>query len=122
MNPSPAQSFLRARVVIPRPFLTPHMSLASGRLAAEERRINGGQFRKSSNGGQKIKVKNPLVELDGDEMTRIIWKEIRDKFIHPYLESTRPRYQSVLRSVLVTKGVSADDDGLFPARKKARDA
>jgi isocitrate dehydrogenase len=28
---------------------------------------------------QKIKVKNPVVELDGDEMTRIIWKEIKDR-------------------------------------------
>ena len=34
----------------------------------------------------KIKVANPVVELDGDEMTRIIWALIRDKFIHPYLD------------------------------------
>ncbi|KAH0425061.1 hypothetical protein CcaCcLH18_11204 [Colletotrichum camelliae] len=34
----------------------------------------------------KIKVKNPVVELDGDEMTRIIWQTIKDKFIHPYLD------------------------------------
>jgi isocitrate dehydrogenase len=34
----------------------------------------------------KIKVKNPVVELDGDEMTRIIWHYIRDKLIHPYLD------------------------------------
>lgn len=34
----------------------------------------------------KIKVKNPVVELDGDEMTRIIWQNIKDKFIHPYLD------------------------------------
>jgi isocitrate dehydrogenase len=34
----------------------------------------------------KIKVKNPVVELDGDEMTRIIWSLIRDKLIHPYLD------------------------------------
>jgi isocitrate dehydrogenase len=34
----------------------------------------------------KIKVANPVVELDGDEMTRIIWKLIRDKLIHPYLD------------------------------------
>jgi len=34
----------------------------------------------------KIKVKNPVVELDGDEMTRIIWKFIKDKLILPYLE------------------------------------
>jgi isocitrate dehydrogenase len=35
---------------------------------------------------QKIKVKNPVVELDGDEMTRIIWKFIKDKLIFPYLD------------------------------------
>jgi isocitrate dehydrogenase len=34
----------------------------------------------------KIKVKTPLVEMDGDEMTRVIWKEIKDKLIHPYLD------------------------------------
>lgn len=34
---------------------------------------------------RKIKVKNPVVELDGDEMTRIIWKMIREKLILPYV-------------------------------------
>jgi len=34
----------------------------------------------------KIKVKNPVVELDGDEMTRVIWKDIKEKFIFPYLD------------------------------------
>lgn len=34
----------------------------------------------------KIKVKNPVVELDGDEMTRIIWKFIKEKLILPYLD------------------------------------
>src|ERR1700760_1411228 len=34
----------------------------------------------------KIKVANPVIELDGDEMTRIIWQLIRDKLIHPYLD------------------------------------
>jgi isocitrate dehydrogenase len=34
----------------------------------------------------KIKVKNPVVELDGDEMTRIIWQDIKDKLIYPYLD------------------------------------
>ena len=34
----------------------------------------------------KIKVKNPVVEIDGDEMTRIIWQLIKDKLIHPYLD------------------------------------
>ena len=34
----------------------------------------------------KIKVKNPVVELDGDEMTRIIWSFIKKKLIEPYLD------------------------------------
>src|SRR3954465_6207080 len=34
----------------------------------------------------KIKVKNPIVEMDGDEMTRIIWQKIREKLILPYLD------------------------------------
>ena len=34
----------------------------------------------------KIKVQNPVVELDGDEMTRIIWQFIKDRLIHPYLD------------------------------------
>ena len=34
----------------------------------------------------KIKVTNPVVELDGDEMTRIIWQYIKDKLINPFLD------------------------------------
>ncbi len=41
---------------------------------------------------QKIKVKGTVVELDGDEMTRIIWKLIKDKLIHPYLDVTLDYY------------------------------
>ncbi|KFZ25120.1 hypothetical protein V502_00403 [Pseudogymnoascus sp. VKM F-4520 (FW-2644)] len=44
------------------------------------------QYSTMTVGFQKIKVKNPVVELDGDEMTRIIWQDIKDKFIHPYLD------------------------------------
>ncbi len=35
---------------------------------------------------KKIKVQRPVVEMDGDEMTRIIWAKIKEKLIHPYLE------------------------------------
>ena len=54
----------------------------------------------------KIKVKNPVVEIDGDERTRIIWQWIRDRLILPYLDvdlktmisrsrtATRPRTRS----------------------------
>jgi isocitrate dehydrogenase len=34
----------------------------------------------------KIAVQNPVVEIDGDEMTRIIWQFIKDRLIHPYLD------------------------------------
>ena len=40
----------------------------------------------------KIKVKNPVVELDGDEMTRIIWKWIRERLILPYLDIDLKHY------------------------------
>ena len=35
---------------------------------------------------EKIKVENPVAELDGDEMTRIIWTAIKDELIHPFLD------------------------------------
>lgn len=35
---------------------------------------------------KRIVVKNPVVDLDGDEMTRIIWKKIKDELILPYLK------------------------------------
>ena len=40
----------------------------------------------------KIKVANPVVDLDGDEMTRIIWQAIKDKLILPYLEGPLEYY------------------------------
>jgi len=36
--------------------------------------------------GAKIKVTEPIVELDGDEMTRIIWAWIKEKLIFPFLD------------------------------------
>ena len=35
---------------------------------------------------QKIQMKTPLVEMDGDEMTRILWKMIKDELILPYVD------------------------------------
>jgi isocitrate dehydrogenase len=46
----------------------------------------------------KIKVKNPVVELDGDEMTRIIWQFIKDKLIHPYLDINLEYYDLGMES------------------------
>lgn len=56
---------------------------ASNRLNTEMKRL---QSSSASGGRQKIKVKNPVVELDGDEMTRIIWQDIKDRLILPYLD------------------------------------
>ncbi|ODQ67889.1 isocitrate dehydrogenase mitochondrial precursor [Nadsonia fulvescens var. elongata DSM 6958] len=47
---------------------------------------------------KKIDVKNPIVELDGDEMTRIIWKSIKDKLIHPYLNVDLKYYDLGIQS------------------------
>lgn len=46
----------------------------------------------------KIKVNNPVVELDGDEMTRIIWQIIKDKLIHPYLDIDLEYYDLSIES------------------------
>ena len=46
----------------------------------------------------KLKVKNPVVELDGDEMTRIIWSFIKDKLIKPYLEVNLKYYDLGMES------------------------
>ena len=49
----------------------------------------------------KIKVKNPVVEIDGDEMTRIIWQWIRERLILPYLDVELKYYD--LRSRTATR-------------------
>ena len=41
---------------------------------------------------QKIKMPTPLVEMDGDEMTRIIWKMIKDILLEPYLDLNTEYY------------------------------
>lgn len=56
---------------------------ATNRLNVGFKRLQSGS---TSGGRQKIKVKNPVVELDGDEMTRIIWQDIKDRLILPYLD------------------------------------
>ncbi|CAI0455129.1 unnamed protein product [Linum tenue] len=43
-------------------------------------------FASSSSSSDRVKVQSPIVEMDGDEMTRIIWKMIKDKLIFPYLD------------------------------------
>ena len=35
---------------------------------------------------QKIPMKTPLVEMDGDEMTRILWRQIRQELLEPFVE------------------------------------
>ena len=45
---------------------------------------------------EKIKVANPVVELDGDEMTRIIWKFIKDKLITPYVDVDIKYFLSII--------------------------
>jgi len=71
-----------------RPAVLPRRLVASSHLAANSVRPLPFVLaqRRTMASARKIKVKNPVVELDGDEMTRIIWQAIKDKFIHPYLD------------------------------------
>lgn len=43
-------------------------------------------YKDASTTGARIKVQNPVVDLDGDEMTRIIWAKIKELLILPYLD------------------------------------
>ncbi len=61
----------------------------------------------------KIKVKNPVVELDGDEMTRIIWSFIKEQLILPYLDVDLKYYDLGIESR------DATDDG-SPSRRPRR--
>ena len=56
----------------------------------------------------KISVKNPIVELDGDEMTRIIWEFIKKKLILPYLDLGIEYYDLGMKSrmTLMIKSLS----------------
>ena len=54
----------------------------------------GSRGEQESTMATKIKVKNPVVELDGDEMTRIIWSFIKQKLILPYLDRKSTRLNS----------------------------
>src|SRR5207342_1296238 len=51
---------------------------------------------------QKIKVAGTVVEMDGDEMTRIIWKLIKDKLIHPYLDIKLEYYDLGVEHLVAT--------------------
>src|SRR5256886_1051408 len=64
----------------------------------------------------KIKVANPVVEMDGDEMTRIIWQLIKEKLIHPYLDINLLYYD-----LSVQKRDETDDQITIDAANKTRE-
>src|SRR5580692_97200 len=71
------------------PGSTRHRPARRGAAAARTALIpasDGARTMKGSSGMSKIKVVNPVVEIDGDEMTRIIWHFIKDQLILPYLD------------------------------------
>jgi isocitrate dehydrogenase len=64
----------------------------------------------------KIKVTNPVVEMDGDEMTRIIWQYIKDKLIYPYLD-----IQLLYYDLSVQKRDETNDQITIDAANKTRE-
>lgn len=68
----------------PRLALYPPLKLQRGQVT-DPRVISKFSMRQTTS-TRRIKVRNPIVELDGDEMTRVIWQSIKDRFIHPYLD------------------------------------
>src|ERR671928_325663 len=64
----------------------------------------------------KIKVTNPVVEMDGDEMTRVIWQYIKDKLIHPYLD-----IQLLYYDLSIQKRDETNDQITIDAANKTRE-
>ena len=56
----------------------------------------------------KIKVANPVVELDGDEMARIMWSLIKNKLILPYLDVDLKYYNLSMKSRVALTSVRQD--------------
>ena len=46
---------------------------------------------------KKIRAKTPIVEMDGDEMTRVMWRMVKDKLLLPYLDMTLEYYDLGLK-------------------------
>ncbi|KAL0461697.1 UNVERIFIED_CONTAM: Isocitrate dehydrogenase [NADP], chloroplastic/mitochondrial [Sesamum latifolium] len=72
---------------------TPHYPKLSGEMFLRKRLFLSTRFPSTSircfaaaAATEKVRVQNPVVEMDGDEMTRVIWKMIKDKLIFPHLE------------------------------------
>jgi isocitrate dehydrogenase len=54
-------------------------------------------MKKTQESNTKIKVKNTLVEIDGDEMTRVMWKLVKEKLLFPYLDINLEYYDLGLK-------------------------
>ena len=54
-------------------------------------------MKKTQEHGKKIKVKNTIVEIDGDEMTRVMWKMVKEKLLFPYLDMNLEYYDLGLK-------------------------
>ncbi|KAJ4419251.1 NADP-dependent isocitrate dehydrogenase [Gnomoniopsis sp. IMI 355080] len=90
MHASAAATFRRTALTRPTSalrsgFLSSKFAVSQS-AAASPASLRAAAFVRTMATANKIKVKNPVVELDGDEMTRIIWEDIKTKFIHPYLD------------------------------------
>ena len=54
---------------------------------------------------EKIQMTTPLVEMDGDEMTRILWKMIKDELLLPFIDLNTEYYLFIYRIYLVFEAV-----------------
>ena len=54
-------------------------------------------MKKTNEAKNKIKVKNTIVEIDGDEMTRVMWKMVKEKLLFPYLDMNLEYYDLGLK-------------------------
>ncbi|KAI3452453.1 hypothetical protein Pfo_009117 [Paulownia fortunei] len=88
LTPSPFLALRNPRLSIPHNPILSNQTLFTSSPSLSSRFPNASIrcFAAAAAAVDKVRVQNPIVEMDDDEMTRVIWKMIKDKLIFPYLE------------------------------------
>ncbi|XP_078431861.1 isocitrate dehydrogenase [NADP]-like [Wolffia australiana] len=84
--PSPMSSLCRRAADVASPFLFSHSNVLRNGFFFKNSKAGLRCFHRVAATVDRITVQNPIVEMDGDEMTRVIWKMIKDKLVLPYLD------------------------------------
>lgn len=96
--------------------ITSHLLLQQQQISSSPVSASSSQQHRYASSFSKIKVKNPVVDLDGDEMTRVIWKHIKERLILPYVDVELKYYDLGLENREATKDQVTIDAGRYASQ------